>query len=233
MMIFPRIDITIVNKDVIMSLNNAYLEELDRHLNDQIKHLEHQNSKQLNRSEPIPLIQLLTIALKNEWETSLLTAEWISNEEDIDFALSLAQLAGDEAKHFRLIQRYIEKQGFSVSFSQMQLKSPLYHCLKQFQQSFERVVAGPYTREALAVMRNKVFLDYCKENNHNEVLDFYQIIQHDERHHHLLGKKLLAKKLNSNNIEKAKHVTTTVLKVVDDIQEMMILKKGLNHLPGC
>jgi len=58
--------------------------------------------------------------------------------------------------------------------------------------------------------------------------------QEDEEHHHNLGKESLVKILrNEDDLNKANIIMKDGLKVVDDIQEMLMMKKGLSHLPGC
>ena len=50
-------------------------------------------------------------ALKNEWETTLLTSHWVTDEKNADFRICLARLAGDEARHFSLIENRLKELG--------------------------------------------------------------------------------------------------------------------------
>ena len=55
--------------------------------------------------------KLLGLALKNELEATECAAAWIASTPEIDVKLALARQAGDEAKHFRLIQRRLDELG--------------------------------------------------------------------------------------------------------------------------
>src|SRR5512132_2655738 len=55
---------------------------------------------------------LLLVALKNELEASEEAAMWLVGERDPELKLGLARQCGDEAKHYRLIQRRLAELGF-------------------------------------------------------------------------------------------------------------------------
>lgn len=187
-----------------------------------------------DNSGPPPIPMLLKAALKNEWETSLLTCEWVSDEEDPDFRISLARLAGDEARHFELIKKRLDSMGESLNPDELNLRSPMYKFLKDQTNTFDRIVTGPFTREALAVARNKLFLEYCEKKGDSGTLEIYKTIQEDEGHHHKLGEVYLEKVLKSEDDYKRAHAQMMgLLDVVEDIQEMVVIKKGLSHIPGC
>lgn len=216
-----------------------YVEKLTDELNTRMQKLINQmsgkkeeNEKTPNELPPIPL--LLKAALKNEWETTLLTSNWVSDEEDSEFRISLARLAGDEAKHFELIKGRLVKYDETISLEELNIRTPMYSFLREQKSTFDRVVTGPFTREALAVARNELFLDYCKKREDSETISIYKIIQEDESHHHQLGKTYLNKLIkNEDDYQKAYEKMMALLDIVEDIQEMIVIKKGLSHIPGC
>lgn len=63
----------------------------------------------------LDIIELLKIALKNEIEASELAAHWIATTPELDVKLALARQAGDEAKHYRLIEERLRELGFDPS----------------------------------------------------------------------------------------------------------------------
>src|SRR5688572_5481531 len=68
--------------------------------------------------EPPPeltVAKLLTLALKNELEATECAAAWIPSTDDVDVKLALARQAGDEAKHYRLIQKRLADLGVDTS----------------------------------------------------------------------------------------------------------------------
>src|ERR1051325_10514224 len=66
----------------------------------------------IGRSE---IVRRLKIALKNELEASELAALWMPATPEIDVKLGLARQAGDEAKHYRLIEKHLNKLGVDTA----------------------------------------------------------------------------------------------------------------------
>lgn len=178
---------------------------------------------------------LLLAGLKNEWETSYLSMIWAQSETDPALAMMYSRLAGDEAKHFLWIQELIQARGVSIpSLEQLNERSPLFLRLLEFKNSFDRMVAGPFLREALAVERNKIFLNFCSSINASDVLEVYQKIQGDEIYHHQMGLDILTTNLKSHQLlERGHEILNSVMKTIDDIQEMLVMKKKLMAVPGC
>ena len=59
----------------------------------------------------VEIIPLLKIALKNEIEASQLAALWIISTPEIDVKLGYARQSGDEAKHYRMIEKRLNEMG--------------------------------------------------------------------------------------------------------------------------
>jgi hypothetical protein len=56
----------------------------------------------------------------------------------------------------------------------------------------ERVAAGQFTREAIAVVKNRQFIEFCERAGDKATATLYRdIIEPDERYHHELGRSLL------------------------------------------
>ena len=53
------------------------------------------------------------------------------------------------------------------------------------------MAAGPFTREAIAVVKNQQFIDWCKAMVIKPPDLYRDIIQPDEAYHHRLGRDLL------------------------------------------
>ena len=212
-----------------------YLERLDDLLRKRVDELAEQIRGTHNPDAKVPpMAALLQAALKNEWETSLLTCEWVADEQDADFRIELARLAGDEAKHFQLIEKRLKDLGGAKDVEALNQRTPFYQFMIKQKSTFDRVVAGPYTREALAVTRNVVFLEHCKSVDDFETISLYDEIQNDEGFHHRIGRKYLEKLIQSeDDFQRAVDKMYETLKVVDDIQEMIVMNKGVCRIPGC
>ena len=212
-----------------------YLSKLDDLLRQRVDELSEQIRGTHNPEAKVPpMPMLLQIALKNEWETALLTSHWVTDEKDADLRIELSRLAGDEAKHFQLIEKRLNELGAEKNTVALDEKSPLFDFLMRQNDTFDRVVSGPYTREALAVTRNVVFLEHCKSVDDFETIALYDEIQTDEGFHHRVGRKYLERLITCDaDFDRARDKMYETLQVVDDIQEMIVINKGVCRIPGC
>ena len=175
------------------------------------------------------LNSLLNAALKNEWETAQLTSHWVLDESNHKLAVLMTRLAGDEAKHYLMIEKFVQNP---VELGKPD--SPLFNHLLGVKDTFGRLVTGPFTREYLAIKRNELFLEFCDRFSFQEVKETYAIIQEEEAYHHKLGVEVLERIIkDESQVKLAKSLIDKMLKVVDDMQEMAMIKKGLHYLPGC
>lgn len=212
-----------------------YISKLDDFLRARVDQLAEQIRGAQNPDAKVPpMPALLQTALKNEWETALLTSNWVIDEKDVDLRIEFSRLAGDEAKHFQMIEKRLKELGHEKNAADLDERTPLYHFLMKQKSTFDRVVSGPYTREALAVTRNVVFLEHCKSVDDFETIAVYDEIQNDEGFHHRIGRKYLAELIHSEeDFNRAKAKVEETLQVVDDIQEMIVMNKGICRIPGC
>src|SRR5215470_18839661 len=146
--------------------------------------------------ETLTIDRLLRLALKNELEASEVAAIWIATTSELDVKLALARQVGDEARHYRLIAERLRELG--VDADQIDPReggySPLFQYLCQLQSTVARVAAGQFAREGIALVRNQCFIDFCESRGDHRTAALYsEHIQQDERHHHELGQRLLAR----------------------------------------
>jgi hypothetical protein len=113
--------------------------------------------------------------------------------------------------------------------------SALYEYLRQLQSTTARVAAGQFTREGIALVRNQCFIDFCEARGDQETARLYRdVIQPDERHHHELGRELLARYATSENEQHvSQQAARRTLELAEEIQEMARLKSGISRAPGC
>jgi len=175
--------------------------------------------------------RLLTLALKNELEATECAAMWLPTTREVDVKLALARQAGDEAKHFRLIEKRLGELGVATDAARFEPgpRSPL------LETTVERVAAGQFTREALAVVRNDEFIRFCESRGDAATAALYRdVIQPDERHHHELGRSLLARLATTEGArEQARAAARKTLELAEELQEIARLKMGVSRAPGC
>jgi uncharacterized ferritin-like protein (DUF455 family) len=183
------------------------------------------------------LENLLKIALKNELEATELAARWLVSSDDVDIKLALARQAGDEAKHYRLIVQHLHELGIDLhGFDPLaQGYGPLFNYLDTLTDPVERIAAGPFTREAIAVVKNQQFIDWCEAAGHMKTVALYRdIIQPDEAYHHRLGHDLLLRLATTSEAqERATQAATRTLDLAEELQHLALTKMGVHHAPGC
>lgn len=211
----------------------AFLAELDR---DNARALERIASAAAREpSGEVTVPKLLHLALKNELEATECAAMWIATTREIDVKLALARQAGDEAKHFRLVEKRLVELGVNPSGFEPGPRSALLQYLATLETTVERVAAGQFTREALAVVRNDEFVRFCESRGDEPTAALYRdVIQPDERHHHELGRTLLARLATTEPArEQARAAARRTLELAEELQEIARLKMGISRAPGC
>jgi 1,2-phenylacetyl-CoA epoxidase catalytic subunit len=181
--------------------------------------------------------KLLLLALKNELEATECAAAWIPSTNEVSVKLALARQAGDEAKHYKMIQARLTELGVDTSTLDPLAtgRSPLLTWLLRLEGTVERVAAGQFTREALALVRNAEFIRFCRSQGDEATARLYdETIQPDERHHHELGRKLLLDLAVTDEAQAAaREASRRVLSMAEELQEIARLKMGISRAPGC
>jgi 1,2-phenylacetyl-CoA epoxidase catalytic subunit len=188
-------------------------------------------------ADTLTVPKLLRLALRNELEASELAAAWMTDTPEIDARLALARQCGDEAKHYRWIEERLAELGDPLEGFDPTAPgpSPLLVYLRGLRGTVERAAAGQFTREAIAVVRNDVFADFCAERGDEATARLYrERIQPDEEHHHELGRRLLLKYATTPEAQAAARTAATrTLEVAEEIQELARLRAGVTRAPGC
>src|SRR5262245_43143068 len=188
----------------------------------------------VDRSE---IVRRLKIALKNELEASELAALWMPSTPEIDVKLGLARQAGDEAKHYRLIEVHLDKLGIDTStFNAISDgDGPMFELLSKFQTTVERVAAAGITRESLALKKNEQFIEFCEAVGDHETAALYRDqIQPDEEWHVDLGRRVLGKYATTDQQKmQARAAADAVLELAVKIQNKQLRELKVSHAPGC
>lgn len=183
------------------------------------------------------IVHLLKIALKNELEATELAAYWIPSTSEIDVKLGFARQAGDEAKHYRLIEKRLEEMGVNLSdFNPLAAGySKMFEYLKSLPDTVSRLASGQFTREGIALKRNEQFIRFCEMKGDPDTARLYrEIIQPDEQYHHLLGKSMLEKyAIDSATQQQARTAALQTLQIAEELRGIAEKKLGVSQIPGC
>jgi rubrerythrin len=187
---------------------------------------------------PLNVPNLLKVALRNEAEATLIAARWLATAtDDVKLMLSLARQAADEAKHYELIARRLGELGFDTeTFNPLaEGFGPLTKYLETLTTNVERVAAGQFTREAIAIVKNRQFIEFCERVGDGQTAALYRdVIEPDERHHHELGRKTLLRLATTPQAqEAARRAARRTLELADELQKKALATAGIHHAPGC
>ena len=180
---------------------------------------------------------LLKVALKNEVEATEIAARWLVAESDVDVKLAFARQVGDEARHYRLIGERLRALGFDPDTVDPLAKGfgPLFTFLDSLTTTVERVAAGQFTREAIAVVKNRQFIEFCERTGDKETAALYRdVIEPDERYHHDLGRRLLLRLATTPAAQDAaRGAAQRTLALAEELQVKALATAGIHHAPGC
>src|SRR5580765_427272 len=180
---------------------------------------------------------LLKVALKNEIEATEIAARWLVTTDDVDVKMAFARQAGDEAKHYRMIAERLRELGVDVDGFNPLAKGygPLFMYLDTLTSTVERVAAGQFTREAIAVVKNRQFIEFCDRAGDRITATLYRdVIEPDERFHHQLGRTLLLKlAATPETQEAARRASARTLALAEELQGAALRTAGIHLAPGC
>jgi len=213
-----------------------------------VRNLDAKNQTILKRLDPeatlkpevsgnLNVLNLLKVALKNEVEATEIAARWLVTTDDVTVKMALARQAGDEAKHFRMIAARLAELGFDAdSFNPLANGyGPLFGYLDTLRTTVERVAAGQFTREAIAVVKNRQFIEFCERTGDRATATLYKdVIEPDERFHHELGRSLLLRTATTAEAQDlARRAAARTLELAEELQTAALKTAGIHHAPGC
>lgn len=181
------------------------------------------------------IVPMLRIALANEISVAELAAMWMPTVTDWDIKIALAQQAGDEARHFQLIESRLEKMGISVADFTLPGENRLFAYLKSLSTPVEKIAAGQFTLESVAYQVNDSFLRYCELSGDKETAQIYRHnIQPDELFHHQLGFRLLEKYATTPEAQlRAREAAARTLEITAQLRADATERLGTGCFPGC
>jgi 1,2-phenylacetyl-CoA epoxidase catalytic subunit len=183
------------------------------------------------------VVNLLRVALKNEIEATEIAARWLVTTDDLAVKLALARQVGDEAKHYRMIADRLRELGVDAERLDPLAAGygPLFNYLDTLAGTVERVAAGQFTREAIAVVKNRQFIEFCERAGDAKTAALYRdVIEPDEHHHHRLGRALLARLATTPEAQgAARRAARRTLELAEELQQKALAGAGIHHAPGC
>jgi 1,2-phenylacetyl-CoA epoxidase catalytic subunit len=180
---------------------------------------------------------LLHGALRAEFEASQIAALWMPTTPELEAKIALARQAGDEARHFMLIEGRLKDLGEGPDGEPALAMgpSPLYRYMETLETTVERVAAAQFTREAIGYKSNELFIAFCEAAGDRITAQMYrESIQPDEKHHHEWGKRLLAHlAVDASRQEAARRAILRTLELAEELRSLAAGRLLVETLPGC
>ncbi|MBI4012609.1 MAG: ferritin-like domain-containing protein [Candidatus Rokubacteria bacterium] len=217
--------------------SEAFVQDLDVRNRELLRRLSPEATLEPEVEGDLTVVNLLKVALKNEIEASESAARWMATTPELDVKLALARQVGDEAKHYRLVAERLADLGFDARGFDPLAKGygPLFQYLDSLKTTVERVAAGQFTREAIAIVKNRQFIEFCEAAGDEVTARLYrEIIEPDERHHHELGRRLLLRYATTREAQEAAcRASERTLALAEELQALALKSAGVHHAPGC
>lgn len=212
-----------------------------------VEHLKAGNERFLSKLNEAPIVDLessatvniaalIKIALKNEIEAAEIAAEWVSTTPELDAKLAFARHAGDEARHFQLLEEKVRAMGVELTgYNPLEPPSLVLEYLRTLETTVERVAAALVTREAMGGRRNAQFLKFLEAVGQEEIAQLYRdVINPDEERHHKSGCVVLARlAVTPESQERALRAGMRLLEIGDRARDTLLQKTGAPVVPGC
>jgi hypothetical protein len=182
------------------------------------------------------LATLIKMALKNEIEAAEIAAEWVSTTPELPAKLALARHAGDEARHYQLIEEKARPMGISLDgFRPLDPPSPVLNYLRTLTTTPERIAAALVAREAMGGRRNVQFLAFLDRIGQRELAALYRdVINPDEDRHHRSGCAVLAELATASDAQQAaRRAALGLLETGDRVRSNALQTTGAPVIPGC
>lgn len=179
---------------------------------------------------------LIKMALKNEIEATEIAAEWVSTTPELNAKLALARHAGDEARHYQLIEEKARALGVALEgFRPLDPPSPVLNYLRTLATTPERIAAALVAREAMGGRRNAQFLTFLDHAGLGELAALYRdVINPDEERHHLSGCALLTELATTPETQRAaRRAALGLLETGDRVRTNALRSTGAPVVPGC
>jgi bacterioferritin (cytochrome b1) len=215
----------------------AFVRDLDARNQELLHRLAPESTLKPEVEGDLTVVNLLKVALKNEIEATEIAARWLVGTAELDVKLALARQVGDESKHYRLVAERLSELGFDARSFDPLAKGygPLFHYLDGLRTTVERVAAGQFTREAIAIVKNRQFIEFCEAAGDEATARLYrETIEPDERHHHELGRRLLLRYATTPEAQAmARQAASRTLELAEELQAAALRTGGIHHAPGC
>jgi hypothetical protein len=172
---------------------------------------------------------ILRLVIKSTMEAAEVAALWVSDCEDLEMKLSLAEQCGDGARQCRQVAARLAELGLTAYDPRDGGYSKLFAFLRSLQTPEERSAAGYVTAKSLSIARLQALMTFCSDKGDGETARLLGegILTHERRYYED-GKRLLAQvALNEESQARGRRSAYRTLELATEMVEPLQLRKLL------
>lgn len=183
------------------------------------------------RSEHLPVVELLKLETRINLEATEAAALWLTDTNDLDYKMALAEACGSGARRHELIIGRLAALGVDKSvFDPLALGfSKLFAFLRALQTTEERACAGALTIGRLALLRYQfVGATAAAAGDHETASMFEELLPMEENRQVEAGRRALMISASTEESQaRARRASFRAIELLGDIQDTMLIKKFL------
>jgi hypothetical protein len=179
--------------------------------------------------ETFEVTDVLRLVIKTTIEATEVAALWVSDCEDLEMKLSLAEQCGDGARQCRQLQARLAELGTPAYDPRAGGYSKLFAFLRSLQTAEERSAAGYVTAKALSMARLQNLATFCTDKGDPVTARLLaEGLLSQERGYYEEGKRLLAEAaLNEESQARGRRSAYRTLELANEMVEPLALRKLL------
>jgi hypothetical protein len=176
--------------------------------------------------EPVDVLRLI---FKATIEAAEVAALWVSDCDDLEMKLSLAEQCGDGARQCRRLAERLAELGVTGYDPRDGGYSKLFAFLRSLQTAEERAAAGFVTAKALSMARLAALSAFCTEKGDSDTARLLgQELLEAERRYYEKGKRTLTESAsNEESQARARRSAYRTLELAGEMAEPLQLRKTL------
>lgn len=172
---------------------------------------------------------VLRLIIKSTMEAAEVAALWVSDCEDLEMKLSLAEQCGDGARQCRQVAARLAELGLPAYDPREGGYSKLFAFLRSLQTPEERSAAGYVTAKGLSIARLQALMTFCSDKGDSQTARLLGegILTHERRYYEE-GKRLLVQvALNEESQARGRRAAYRTLELATEMVEPLQLRKLL------
>jgi hypothetical protein len=177
--------------------------------------------------EGFEVTDALRLAIKGSIEGAEVAALWVTDCDDLEMKLSLAEQCGDGARQCRRLGARLAELGTAGFDPREGGYSKLFAFLRSLQTAEERSAAGYVTGKGLSMARLEALAAFCEEKGDSDTARLLRDeILAQEQHYYDVGKVMLAgAAANEESQARARRSAYRTLELATEMMEPLQLRK--------